>query len=295
MCINAEASRGSGVPRNPGNLLALGVAILMGACAQTGDMGSSPARFDVTSSSVAAVPEAELLKATEYWGKEHSKNSRDEKAALNYARNLKALGRKQEALAILQGSYLHNSDSRELLSDYGRLALDMGQVGTAAQLLERADDPAKPDWRVISARGTALAKQGQYKDAIDYFERARALAPAQASVINNLAMAYAMDGHAAKAEGLLRQAAELPSTDPRVRQNLALVIELQGKPGEQTASAGSTIGDATTPIAATTTTDADGSWRTSTTAMTTADTSRAKPVAANWAADSRPDLRMTRR
>ena len=118
------------------------------------------------------------------------------------------------------------------MAEYGRLALDMGQVGTAAQLLERADDPGKPDWRILSARGTVNAKQGQYKEAIAYFERARALAPGQASVASNLAMAYAMDGHAAKAETLLRHAAEQPDADPRVKQNLALVLNLQGKSNE---------------------------------------------------------------
>ena len=65
-------------------------------------------------------------------------------------------------------------------------------------MLEIAEDPMKPDWRIISARGTVLAKQGQYKDAIPFFERAQSLAPDQQSVLNNLALAYTMNGDAAK-------------------------------------------------------------------------------------------------
>ena len=77
----------------------------------------------------------------------------------------------------------------------------------AQKLLEQADDPANPDWKVISARGTVLAKQGLYRDAIPFYERALALAPDQPSVLNNLALAHAMEGNADKAEPLLKQAA----------------------------------------------------------------------------------------
>jgi Flp pilus assembly protein TadD len=179
-----------------------------------------------------------LEKATEYWGKEYAKKPakkpNDGTAALSYARNLKALGRKPEALAVLQSAYIANAQNREFLSEYGRLALDAGQVSAAAELLAAADDPAKPDWKTISARGTVLAKQGKYKESIAYFERARLLAPQQSSVLNNLAMAYTMTGEAERAEGLLREAAQMKGSDPRVRQNLALVMGLQGKTADKT-------------------------------------------------------------
>jgi Flp pilus assembly protein TadD len=217
-----------------GRAAVLASAMALGACAQIGELGlgSGPELAAAKPDDGPGQPRTELEKATEYWGKEFSKNPQSGKAAISYARNLKALGRKQEALSVLQGAYVHNAADREYLSEYGRLALEQGQVSTAAQLLERADDPAKPDWRVISGRGTALAKQGQFKDAIGYFERARMLAPDQPSVMSNLAMAYAMDGQAERAEPLLRQAMENPRSDQRVKQNLALVLDLQGKKSE---------------------------------------------------------------
>ena len=88
-------------------------------------------------------------------------------------------------------------------------------MSVAQKLLEQADDPTNPDWRVISARGTVLAKQGSYRDAIPLYERALALAPDQASVLNNLALAHAMEGHPDKAEPLLkRAAAQRPDRTP---------------------------------------------------------------------------------
>nr|HPG89336.1 tetratricopeptide repeat protein [Hyphomicrobium sp.] len=111
-----------------------------------------------------------------------------------------------------------------------RLALDLDQVNVAARMLEIADDPAKPDWKVISARGTVLAKQGEYKQAIPYYERALSLSPNQPSVLNNLAMAHAMGGDPKQAEELLRRASATPTVDSaRMKQNLALVLGLQGR------------------------------------------------------------------
>lgn len=238
---------------------ALSMALLLGACAQSGEnnfnlglANEKPQTTNIATASAGARPEAELEKATAYWADEHNKNPRDPKAAIAFARNLKALGRKSQALAVMQTSYMHAPDDRDYLSEYGRLALEQGQVSTAGELLARADDPAKPDWRIVSARGTVLAKQGRYKDAITLYEKARTLAPDQASVVNNLAMAYTMDGQAQRGEQLLRQATSMGSTDPRVQQNLSLVMGLQGK--------SDTAGTATAASPATAPSNAPGQW-----------------------------------
>lgn len=225
-----------------------GLALSLAGCSQTsGLLLSETAERDIEPSRVAEMSPSEAQKAAEHWGKEHGKKSKDGKAAINYARSLKALGRKQEALGVLQSSYLYNAQDREYLSEMGRLALDQGHAPMAQQLLEKADDPAKPDWRVLSARGVALAQQGQYKAAIPFLERARAIAPNQPSVINNLALAYTMDGQAGQAEPMLRQASVSTGADPRVRQNLALVLELQGK--KEDADRIAMGGDVTMPTA----------------------------------------------
>lgn len=207
-------------------------AMLSGACAGGAKLTDTLAMAPATSSGQTDEPKStqtELEKAIEYWGKEHAKSPRVLKTALNYARNLKAAGQKDQALGVLQGASIYHGADRELASEYGRLALDVGQVGLAQKLLEAADDPAKPDWRIISARGTAFAKQNQYKQAIPLYERALQLSPDQPSVLSNLAMAHAANGEAPRAEALLRKVAEKPGSDPKIRQNLALVLGLQGK------------------------------------------------------------------
>lgn len=230
-CIHptARPHRGMGA----GLVVALGLTL--GACSQMPELslGSSDEKAAAVAEAAHARPAAatDLEKATEYWGKEHAKQPRNGKAALSYARNLKAMDRKPEALAALQASYVYNAQDRDFLSEFGRLALEGGHASLALQLLERADDPARPDWRVLSARGAALAKLGQFKAAVPILERARLLAPTKVGVLNNLAMAYTMDGQADRAEQLLRQAIEAGEKDPRLQQNLAMVLGLQGKPG----------------------------------------------------------------
>ncbi len=251
--VRGEGSMMVGVSRLATTAAAISFTLLLGACSQNSsfDLGlttDTPKAADIATASPGISTEAELQKATAYWGEQHAKNPRDPKAAVAYARNLKAMGRKPNALSALQVTYAHASDDKELLSEYGRLALDLGQISTAEQLLIRAEDPAKPDWRLISARGTVFAKQGRFTEAIEFYEKALALSPSQASVLNNLAMAYTMNGEAARGEALLRQAAN-GASDDRIQKNLELVIGLQGKRPETSPTATAAVAQSAAPEA----------------------------------------------
>lgn len=210
----------------------ISVGLLASACSGLGGLGKSAGLAAVTTQSTAAPsanPRSELERAIQYWGKQHAQNPRDLKAALAYAKNLKANGQKAEALSVVQTASLYHGNNRELAGEYGRLALEAGQVGLAQKLLAVADDPMQPDWRIISARGTALAKQGKYAEAVPFYERALKLEPERPSLLSNLALAYAAQGEAAKAEPYLRRAAAQKESEAKVHHNLALVLGLQGK------------------------------------------------------------------
>ena len=232
-------------------LAALTASLMLGACAQDAkELQSS--LFDAKSSQVkeqeaaeaaeaSSVPKSELEKATEYWGKKFKANPRDGDAALSYAKNLKAMGERQMALGVIQSASANDPSNKKIASEYGRLALELDQISIAKQMLALADDPASPDWRILSARGTVAAKEGKYADAIPLYERALMLSQEQTSVMNNLAMAYAMGGEAGKAEDLLRKI-EAKGGNAKSRQNLALVLGLQGKFDESKALAAQEMG-----------------------------------------------------
>jgi Flp pilus assembly protein TadD len=215
-------------------IVGMSLTLVLGACSGNPLSESLMSSNDSPPSVSAAIvnSQTDLEKATLYWSKEYSKNTRDLNAALSYAKNLKAGGHKDRAIAIFQEASVYHGSNRELASEYGRLSLEMGQVGLAEKLLMAADDPGAPDWRVISARGTVQAKQGKYAEAIPLYERALEIAPDASSVLSNLAMAYAAGGRATEAEPLLRRAIEVDGTNAKLKQNLALVMGLQGKHDE---------------------------------------------------------------
>jgi Flp pilus assembly protein TadD len=172
---------------------------------------AGPKTASITTGATTPVSDgrAELAKATEYWGKAYTQDPKDPQAALNYARNLKAQGEKQQALAVLQQASAAHPTNKNIAGEYGRLLLEFNHVTLAEKLLEQADDPLHPDWKIVSARGTVFAKQNQYSQAVPLFERALQLSPDQPSVMSNLALAYAMEGNVEKAEPLLRKTAAL--------------------------------------------------------------------------------------
>lgn len=231
-------------PRRAGGLVcALTACLLGGGCAQQAGLPADLLGAEISAKTPQAenggpageaATEQQLAQSTAYWGKRYAEAPTDLETAISYAKSLKQAGHKQQALAVLQQASVFHGDSRELAGEYGRLALELGQLQVADKLLAFADDPAKPDWRVISARGTVLAKQGKYAESIPFYERALTLAHNHPSLLNNLAMAHAMMGDASKAEGLLRQAAQSDESPAKVRQNLALVLGLQGKYQEST-------------------------------------------------------------
>ncbi len=206
------------------------LAVMLAGCAadetQTTQslMGTEP-----TGSLAAGKAPQGAAAARDYWAEALAKNPRDEKAAIAFARALKAEGSKDKAASALQQAAIYNPDSKAIASEQGRLALDMGQTDFAEKLLKRANNPAQPDWRVLNALGSLEAQRGNKAEAKDYFEQASKLAPNEPSVLNNLALTYALDGDPAKAEFMLRRAAAAGGDTAKVRQNLALVLGVQGK------------------------------------------------------------------
>jgi Flp pilus assembly protein TadD len=166
--------------------------------------------------------------ATAQWASAYAKKPQDPRMALGYARALKAIGSRDQALEVLKVSYQTNRDG-EVAAELGRLALDMGRIDIAKATLQVAEAQGVRDWKTLSAQGTLRAKQGNHAEAQQYYLAALQLQPDAVSVINNLALSYALDNKVDRAEELLRKAVETGHEDKRVRQNLALVLGLEGK------------------------------------------------------------------
>jgi Flp pilus assembly protein TadD len=217
----------------PRLVVALSAVLALSACAQNGG-GDLLSMSPLGQETADKAPPTNPAQALAYYGSQYTREPKNKAVALKYAEALSEMGHKARSMAILRQSYEHHSADPEYLSAYGRAALANGQPKLAAKLLAGADDPARPDWRIASARGTALAQQGSYAEATEHFERALKLAPSNPTALNNLAMAQAATGNLRGAESLRRKASQMPVTDPKVNRNLALVLRLQGRDDEAT-------------------------------------------------------------
>ena len=163
------------------------------------------------------------------WGQKFDAAPGDRVASLNYARALRAIGRRDQAVAVLEQAAARQPNDLEVLGAYGRALADAGKLREALGVLERAHLPERPDWRVLSAQGVVSDKLGEHDAAQRYYDSALSIAPNEPSVMSNLGFSYALSRRLGDAEAVLRKAAQLPKADVRVRQNLTLVLGLQGK------------------------------------------------------------------
>jgi Flp pilus assembly protein TadD len=163
------------------------------------------------------------------WGPRFEANPADPVAALQYARGLRALDQKAQAVAVLQQAAIRSPKNPELLAAYGKALAEVGRYKEASEVLSKAHTPERPDWRILSVQGTVADQTGDHDLAQNYYETALKLAPEEPSVLSNLGLSYALSKRLPEAEKTLRQAADNPKADARVHQNLALVLSLQGK------------------------------------------------------------------
>jgi Flp pilus assembly protein TadD len=142
---------------------------------------------------------------------------------------------------VLEQAAIQNPKHRGVLDAFGRALADDGHYTEAVDVLDRAQAPGQPDWRILSAQGAALDQMGRHEEAQRYYGTALRLAPDEPSVLSNLGLSYALSKDLVRAETTLRRAADQPHVDPRVRKNLALVVGLQGRWSEADGIAASSL------------------------------------------------------
>lgn len=193
---------------------------------------------DITGSvSPAGTSDDQWRAYAEEWGKRYDEKPGDKTASLNYARALRMLDQRQQAVAVLQTAALKAPKDNDILAAYGKALVEVGSFRQAQEVLSRAHTPERPDWRILSAQGAVADQLGDHVQAQNLYNSALRIRPNDPGVLSNLGLSYALSKQLPQAEQTLRLAAEQPTADMRVRQNLALVLGLQGKFGEAEAVA----------------------------------------------------------
>lgn len=152
--------------------------------------------------------------------------------AVQQASTLRAQGRAGDAVKVLRGAVAKNLRSKELMLAYARALADAGQNDEALLAFAKAQDPRKPDWRIMNAEGAVLDRLGRTVDAQQRYHAALRLAPEEPTILSNLGLSLALSEKPDEAEAVLRRAVAQPTASAKIRQNLALVLALQGKYAE---------------------------------------------------------------
>lgn len=205
------------------------LAVAVAGCASKPPETTGSVAGPIGAAGTGQSTDAEWRRIAETAGSQYRANPRDLDAAMQYAKALRALGQRPQALAVLEQASLIAPTDKTVLGSYGRSLADVGQYKQAIEVLERAHTPDNPDWRILSAQGAVLDQIGRHMEAQRYYSSALKIVPDEASVLSNLGLSYALAKDLPKAETTLRKAINAPKADPRVRQNLALVIGLQGR------------------------------------------------------------------
>jgi Flp pilus assembly protein TadD len=205
------------------------LALALTACA--GHRGLTTGSIPNASSneSVTAMNLAELGAAAESVGAAYEKAPEDKTLGMAYAEILRMTGRHDQALAVMQQVAIDHPEDQGVLAAYGKAQAAAGDLGPALDTIRRAQTPARPDWRLLSAEGAILDQMERPAEARALYQKALQIEPNEPSVLSNLGMSHLLEGNLAEAETYMKKAVAQPGADSRVRQNLALVIGLQGR------------------------------------------------------------------
>ena len=171
--------------------------LLLGLCScqTSGPSDVTGSLGEKTEASHTADPRRDL----ELYGDRFRANPKDADAALQYARALRATGQRSQAVAVLEQATIVQPSNKALLAGYGRALVDNGNFQLAFDVLSRAHSPDNPDWRVLSAQGTALDQLGRHDEARQYYAGALKIVPEEPTVLSNLGLSYALSKDLPKA------------------------------------------------------------------------------------------------
>lgn len=150
----------------------------------------------------------------------HEDNPGDATVTLGLARNLRTLGRTEDALKALDDTLRHTGPQAPLLAERGKVLLAGGQAERALAPLREAAGLAPGDWQVANALGIAHDRLERFDEAETAYRQALALSPDNPEVLNNLGLSRALAGDLPAGLALLRQAAAAPGLPPGLRDNV---------------------------------------------------------------------------
>ena len=142
---------------------------------------------------------------------------------------LRATGRVDEAVRVLDEAVRHGHADSTILRSLGAALRDAGQFQRSAEVLAGLAKSDPSDLQTADELGVTLARLGRAADAERQFKRVLAASPNAAETWNNLGALYMGAGRAVDAEEALLRAIEINPSMATAHNGLGVAFASQGK------------------------------------------------------------------
>ena len=193
------------------------------ASSQQGDIDSA-----LLDGARSAEANGEHAVAAGQYQKLYAKDRKNRDVVLGLARNLRYLGRTQEAEGVLAGSDEFKSGDPAVILEYAKIEISKGAAVKALGHLTTLQKTDPLNWDVYSTLGIAYDMTESFHDARQAYEKGLELAPSSPALINNMALSIALSGNLDEAIQIMEDASLVVRRNEQVRQNLALLYGLKG-------------------------------------------------------------------
>ncbi|HSI88230.1 MAG TPA: tetratricopeptide repeat protein [Pyrinomonadaceae bacterium] len=161
--------------------------------------------------------------AIEAFSKVRSTEQRLSWATYYRAVSLSRIGRRQEAVTVLEDLAQRNPDEFQYHYELGNILTNLSRYEDAAIPLFRAVELQPDSMPANSSLGLALFESARYEEALRYLDKAQALEPANEIVAMFIRVTRARSSRVPQIDDMKRFAAENP-TDVEVRRSLVEVL-----------------------------------------------------------------------
>lgn len=158
----------------------------------------------------------------------YTKNQKSRDVVLGLARNLRYLGRTQEAEGVIAGSDQYKAEDPVFILEYAKIEISRGEAAKALGHLTKLRGLDPLNWDVYSTLGIAYDMTESFADARQAYEKGLELAPSSPALVNNMALSIALSGNLDEAIQIMEDASLIVRRNEQVRQNLALLYGLKG-------------------------------------------------------------------
>ena len=101
-----------------------------------------------------------------------------------------AQGQLEKALKLLEEGYKHNPENYDIVTAYGMLLSESGELDRGIDMLQKGLAMIDFDPRVWDLLGTAFWRKGDEQKAVEHYRKALSLDPNSAKIFSNLGALY---------------------------------------------------------------------------------------------------------